>query len=148
MWNNFSVISLLINSKICLHIWHVHFLMQFIDKQLCAIWIHANILSVNTEKQAMHRNKRELTHAWNASDLKEYFRCHVLTEMCMSEKNQLFVMPFEWVKLKLQQFHMFVYYFYVEYFSKNSSKRWIIPHRLFFGLLRKEKWETAKANGA
>lgn len=46
-------------------------------------------------------------------------------------------MPFEWAELKLQQFH--VYYFYAEYFSKNSSKRWIIPRRLFFGLLRKEK---------
>lgn len=53
-------------------------------------------------------------------------------------------MPFESAELKLQQFHMFAYYFYAEYFSKNSSKQRIIPRRLFFGLLRKEKYEIAK----
>jgi len=56
-------------------------------------------------------------------------------------------MPFEWAELKLQQFHMFVYYFYTEYFPKNSSKRWIISHRLIFELCcekknRKGQWSV------
>ena len=38
----------------------------------------------------MRRNKRELTHPWNASDLKEYFRYHVHTEMvCFRKKSTI-----------------------------------------------------------
>ena len=34
----------------------------------------------------MRRNKRELTHPWNASDLKEYFRYHIYTQSCVFQK--------------------------------------------------------------
>jgi len=65
-----------------------------------------------------------LTHPWNASDLKEYFRCHVHGETVRFRKKSTIRYAVRMSGTEIATIsHVRVYYFYAEYFPKNSSKR-------------------------